>query len=816
MGTLWKDLRHGLRMLCRNYGLTAIAALSLALGIGATSAIFSVVNAVQLRPLPYREPDRLVMLFEHNLRSGRDRVRVAPNNFLDWQKSNHVFEEVAAVSAIDQKTLSGTGEPEQVQFHQTSANFFPLLGVEAYLGRTFAPQEDAPHKVEEEQSPHGDRVVVLSYGLWQRRFGGDSAILGKTVQLDRVGHTVIGVLPPGFHFMNQPADVWVPLGLNPAYDFRAKWGRFLWVPARLKAGVTAQQARAEMSIIAKQLEQQYPAFNAGWGVNVVPLDKQVIGDIGRTLLVLLGAVLFVLLIACANVANLRLAQGAAREKEMAIRASLGAGRLRLIRLLLTENILLAALGGALGLLLAFYLVKFLVALEPANIPRLSEIDLDGRVVVFTLCVSLLAGVVSGLVPAWQASKIDFNEALKEGGRSAMSGVSSSYLRGLFVVAEVALALVLLVGAGLMIRSFLRLQAVDPGFNTQNLLTMRLLLPEPAYLDMKKRTAFFEQAIKRIGELPGVQSASAISHIPFSGPGFYTFFMIEGIHSPADMNKQLAHIRPINSNFLRTMGIPLRMGREFTERDITEDGANVVIINETMARRYFPNENPLGRRIRINRPEERLDEIIGVVADIKISDIESDVMPTAYWPHHRWPFGFAAILVRTTGDPMSLNSPVTRAIRSLDPELSMAEVRTMEQVLWSSAARMRFYTLLLTIFAGVALLLAIMGIYGVMSYAVTQRRHEIGIRMALGAQMSDVLKLVIRQGMVMTLIGVGLGLSASYALTRYLEGHLYEVKPTDPVTFIGVALLLSAVALLACFIPAMRATRVDPMVTLRHE
>jgi putative ABC transport system permease protein len=816
METLWKDLRHGLRMLRRNYGLTALAVLSLALGIGATSAIFSIVNAVQLRPLPYREPERLFMLFEHNLRSGRDQVRVAPNNFLDWQKRNHIFEEIAAVYSFDLKTLSGAGEPEQVELHQVTANFFPLLGVEAYLGRTFTQQEDAPHKVQEEESPHGDRVVNLSFGLWQRRFGGDPAVLGKTIDIDRVGHTVVGVLPPGFSFMNRSADVWVPLGLEPAKNYRAKAGRFLWVPARLKADVKVEQAREDMSIIAKQLEQEYAFFNAGWGVNVVPLGKLVIGEIGRTLLVMFGAVVFVLMIACANVANLRLAQGAAREKEMAIRASLGAGRLRLIRLLLTESILLAALGGALGLLLAFYLVKLLVALGPSNIPRLSEIDLDGRVVVFTLCVSLLAGITSGLLPAWQASKIDLNEALKEGGRSAMTGARSNNLRGVFVVAEFALALVLLIGAGLMIRSFLRLQAVDPGFNTQNLLTMRLLLPEPAYFDLKKRTAFLEQAIKRMGELPGVQSASAISHIPFSGPNFNTYFMIEGLHSPADMNKQLAHIRPVNSNFLRTMGIPLRMGREFTERDITEDGANVVIINETMARRYFPNENPLGRRIRINRLEEKPDEIIGVVADIKISDIESDVMPTVYWPHHRWPFGFAAILVRTTGGPMSFTAAVTRAIRSLDPELSIAEVRTMEQVLWSSVARRRFYTLLLTIFAAVALLLAMMGIYGVMSYAVTQRKHEIGVRLALGAQTGDVLKLVIRQGMVMTLIGVGIGLSASYGLTRYLEGNLYEVKPTDPLTFIGVALLLSAVALLACFIPAKRASRVDPMVTLRHE
>jgi putative ABC transport system permease protein len=816
MEAFYKDFRYGLRMLRRNYGLTALAVLSLALGIGANSAVFSVINAVLLRPLHYREPERLVMVWETHLKSGRHRGPVGPNNFLDWQKNNRVLEEIAAVFTLDQKTFSALGELEQVRCHKASANFFPLLGVEAFLGRTFTQQEDAPRIVRPEEPPHGDRVVILSYALWQRRFGGDPGVLGKTVHLDRVGYTVVGILPPDFRFMDKPADVWIPLGLDPAKNYRAIFGRFLWAPARLKAGVTLQQAREEMSIIGERLQQQYPAFNNGWGVNVVPLGEQVIGDVSRTLLVLLGAVGFVLLIACANVANLRLAQESAREKEMAIRASLGAGRLSLIRLLLIENILLAALGGALGLLLAFYLVKLLIVLEPVNIPRLSEINLDGRVVGFTLAVSLIAGIISGLAPAWQASKIDLNEALKEGGRRTMSGASSSHLRGLFVVAEFALALVLLIGAGLMIRSFLRLQAVDPGFNPQNLLTMRLQLPTPAYFDKKKRTAFFEQALQRIGALPGVLSASAISHIPFGGPGMNNFFMIEGVHSPDEVNKPKADIRPVNSNFFRTMGIPLRMGREFTERDIIEDGANVIIINETMARRFWPNENPLGRRIRINRPEEQPDEIIGVVADVKLHDFETEVVPTIYWPHHRWPFGFAAILVRTAVDPMSLNSAVTREIHSLDPELSIADVRMMDQVLWSSVARPRFYMLLLTIFAGVALFLAIIGIYGVMSYAVTQRKHEIGVRMALGAQTRDVLGLIIKQGMAMTLIGVSIGLIGSFALTRFLSVLLYGVKPTDPVTFVGVTLILSTVALLACFIPAMRATRVDPMVSLRHD
>ncbi len=470
MEPLWKDFLYSLRILRNRPMFTAITALSLALGIGANTAIFSVVNAVMLRPLPYREPERLVMLWEHNLKSGRDRGRVAPDNFFEWRNNNRVFEEIAAVAAHDQKTLTGAGEPEQVRLHQVSANFFPLLGVRAALGRVFSPQEDRPHTVGEKEQPHGDRVIILSHGFWQRRFGGDVGALGKTVHIDGEGHTVIGVLPPGFRFIDQPADVWTPLGLDPAKAyFAATFGRFLWAPARLKAGVTLEQAREEMKVIAGQTQQKIPSLNTGFGVNVLPFDKQVVGDIRKALLTLFGAVGFVLLIACANVANLHLAQSAAREKEIAIRASMGASRLALIRQLLTENIVLAALGGGLGLLLAFLMVRLLVALGPTNIPRLSELEalpLDVSVLGFTLIISALAGIISGLVPAWHASKLDLNEMLKDGGKGVMSSERGARLRSVFVVAEIALALVLLIGAGLMIRSFLRLQATDPGINPQ--------------------------------------------------------------------------------------------------------------------------------------------------------------------------------------------------------------------------------------------------------------------------------------------------------------------------------------------------------------
>lgn len=830
METFWKDFRYSLRMLRNRPMFTAIIALSLALGIGANSAIFSVINAVMLRPLPYPEPDRLVMVMLQSLKTGRRGNRWSPDVLNEWKKNNRVFAEMAAVYALDQQTLTGVGAPEQVQSHQVSAGFFPMLGVQPVLGRVFSEKEDMPHVVGKEEPPHGDRVAILSYGLWQRRFGGDPGILEKTVQLDGVGHTVIGVMPRGFRFNEEPADVWVPLGLDPAKSYiEAGFGFFIWVPARLKAGVTLEQAREDLKLTFGQLQQKFPTLLTSYSVDVAPLDKQVIGDINRTLLALLGAVGFVLLIACANVANLRLAQAASREKEIAVRASLGASRMQLIRLLLTENLVLALLGGVIGLLLAFLLVKLLVALGPTNIPRLSELDalpLDWRVLGFTLGVSMLAGIISGLAPAWHASKLDLNEMLKEGGKGAMSGARASSLRNLFIVAEMALALALLIGAGLMIRSFLRLQATGPGFSARNLLTMRLLLPlhkyPPGIANGKKRTVFFEEAIKRIEAIPGVQQASVVSMLPLNSGLALTSFpmpiLFEGAPEPDMSSRPRADVRMINSDFFRTMGIPILKGRDFTEREIVEYNDRVIIINETMARRFWPNENPLGRRIKLNR-EEHWDEIIGVVGDIKTTDLDGEVPPTAYWPHHSWAFGFGALVARTTVEPTSLAPDIMRTIHSLDPEVATGNVRTMEDVLWRSIARPRFNTLLLTILAIVALALAVVGIYGVMSYAVSQRTHEIGIRMALGANSGDVLKLMVKQGMTLTLIAVGLGLALSFALTRLLSGWLgwlYQVKPTDPVTFIGVAVLLAVVALLACYIPARRATKLDPMETLRHE
>ncbi|MBO0857643.1 MAG: ABC transporter permease [Chloracidobacterium sp.] len=828
MKTLWSDIRYSLRMLRGRPMFTAIVALSLALGIGATSAIFSVINAVTLRPLPFREPERLVTIKWQNLKTGVMGSRVSPDIFHEWRKNNHVFEELAAAVDLEQRTLTGMARPEPVTVHEVSANFFPMLGVQPALGRVFSEKEDLPQANGKTESPHGDRVAILSHGLW-RRLGADSEILGKTIQLDGVRHAVIGVQQPGFRFNEESADLWTPLGLDPAMSYwDAGFGHFCTVPARLKAGVTIEQARQEVKAITGALQKKFPGYTA----DVLRLDKQVIGDINRMLYALLGAVFFVLLIACANVTNLRLAQAAAREKEIAIRASLGAGRLRLIRLLLTENLVLAMLGGAFGLLLALLLVKLLVALGPTNIPRLAELDalpLDGRVLGFTLGVSILAGIISGLAPAWHASKLDLNGMLKEGGIGVMSSARGASLRNVFVVTEMALALALLAGAGLMVRSFLRLQMTDAGFNPQNLLTMRLLLSASKYPPSdennkfgRNRAEFFEEAVKRIKPLPGVQSVSAVSMLPLNrGQAVSSFplpVLFDNNPEVEISNRPRADVRMINSNFFKTMGIPLLKGRDFTEREIIDPDARVVIINETMSRRFWLNDSPLGHRIKLNRLEP-WDEIVGVVGDIKTTDLDGAIQPTVYWPRHSWSFVFSGLVARTNVEPASLATAVMREIHAIDPEVAISDVRTMEDVLWRSIAQPRFNTVMLTAMALVALALAVVGIYGVMSYAVSQRAREIGVRMALGANQIDVLKLVLRSGMKLTLIAISVGLALSFALTRLLSiwlGWLYQVKPTDPITFVGVSILLSAVAGLACYIPARRATKLDPAKTLRHD
>ncbi|MCI0486528.1 MAG: ABC transporter permease [Blastocatellia bacterium] len=809
METLLQDLRYGARTLIKQPGFTAVAVLALALGIGANTAIFSAVNAVLLRSLSYKEPDRLMVVWERNFPRNRETNVVSPANFLDWQSQNHVFEQMAAIASI-RTNLTGAGEPEEIATQIITADFFSIMGVQPLLGRAFIPEEFQQGK---------DNVVVLSQRLWQRRFGADPGVVGRAITISGQPHVVVGIMPPRFYFVNKDTEMWAPMLLDTGRDYRKIAGRYLLSVARLKSGVTIGQAQAEMTALASRLEQEHPDFNSGWGVNIVPIYEEIVGDIRIQLLILLGAVAFVLLIACANVANLLLARASSRQKEIALRAALGAGRFRIIRQLLTESVLLAALGGAAGLALAYWGVKLLISLSPKDIPRLDEIGIDMRVLGFTLAVSLLTGVIFGLLPALQSSRPDLNESLKEGGRSQSGGRAGHRARGLFVVTEVALALVLLIGAGLMIKSFVKLQQVDPGFDSQKLLTMRMLLPRSKYREDQQRVVFFDEAVRKISALPGVEAAGTISFLPLAGLGSATSFHLADKPEPPPGEKPVTEVRVIGQDYFKAMGIPLLKGRLFTERD-TAESPRVLIINETMARQMFPNEDPLGKRLIISWGDDLPDEIIGVVRDIKPTSLDADPRPMIYWPHRREPYGFMNILVRASVDPVSLSAAAQREIRAIDSEQPIAEIQAMETVVSESIAKPRFTMLLLGIFAALALLLAAVGIYGVMSYSVTQRTHEIGIRMALGAERSDILRLVVGRGMLLALIGVVIGLIAAFILTSlstpFISDLLYSVTATDTTTFIAIPLLLALIALLSCYIPARRATKVDPMVALRYE
>jgi len=811
MESLLQDLRYGFRMLVKNPGVTIVAVIALALGIGANTAIFSVVNAVMLKPLPYRNADGLVMVWEHNRTRDRRQNTISPANFLDWKDQNNVFEDIAGFFDTV-ANLTEVDDPEELPVQRVTANMFSVLGAYPMLGRAFEGEDG--------QQGHTD-LVILGHGLWRRRFGGDPGIINQTIKLNGRPVTVIGIMPPDFQFFikagsltGKQAEIWAPFNLGP--DFRVRRGRFMSAVARLKPGVTVEQAQAEMTQIADSLEQQYPEFNKNWGVNLVPMRTQFTGEISTPLLVLFGAVVFVLLIACANVANLLLARAAARQKDIAIRSALGASRIRLIRQLLTESVLLASLGGALGLLVAIWGVDLLLALAPKDLPPLAGVGINYLVLGFTLGVSVLTGLIFGLVPAMEASRPNLNETLKEGGRSAAAGARSHRVRNVFVVAEIAMALVLLIGSGLMIRSFARLQSVNPGFNPNNLLTVRLLLPSSKYREDPQVISFFRQALSRIEAMPGVRSASAINFLPFTTLGAATGFTIEGQPAPAAGQKPSLDVRVCDPNYFQTMGIPFIKGRNFTEKEATEV-SHVVIISEAMARDYFPNEDPIGKRVRIDMMDDPPPcEIIGVVGDSKHQGLDVEPRAMSYWPHPELTYSAMTIVARTEGDPLSYRSAVQAAVQALDKDQPIADVRTMEQWLSDSVARARFSTLLLSIFAAVALVLAMVGIYGVMSYSVTQRTHEIGIRMALGASSRDVMKIVVGQGMVLALIGVGCGLAAAFALTRVLAGLLFGVSATDPVTFGLLAALLAGVALVACAVPARRATKVDPMIALRYE
>lgn len=802
MSTFLRDVQYGMRMLIRKPGFTAVAVITLALGIGANTMIFSVVNAVLLSPLPFPDSARLVRIGEsHSHYKGNFTYA----SFLDLGNETESIENIAAARFWSDNLTDG-GEPEQVSIMLVSANFFPALGIAPQLGRTFLPEEDTPGR---------DGVVVLSHALWQRRYGGDPNLIGKTIKLGGAQRTVIGVMPQGFQsniIYSGQYDVWAPLvagGL--LHDNRRS--HLLAVIARLKPRATMARAEAELGALATGIEQRNPGVDdPEMGITVIGLQERLVAPMRPALLVLLCAVGCVLLIACANVANLMLARSAAREKEMAIRLALGASRWRITRQLLTESALLGFAGGAVGLLLAVWCVDSIIALAPGNLPRIGEVRIDGRVLFFTLVTSLVTGIVFGIAPALQLPRLSIQEVVKDGGRGS-TGSRRRWLRRSLVVSEVAVAMVLLIGAGLLINSFWRLQQVDRGFDARNVLTLNMTLSR--YSTNEQQVAFLKETLERVSQTPGVRAAGVTSTLPLGG-GPSTEFVIEGRPPLAAGDQPTADIRIVDPNYFHAMGIPLRAGRPFAETDSTTAPA-VMVINENMARRFWPDEDPIGKRVTMKDWGAPLTgEIVGIAGDVKADGLDSETRPMIYWAYPQFPVIFNSIVVRTDGNPLSLAGAIKSQIWSVDPAQPIASVATMEQLLADSVSPRRFNMTLIGVFAVIALALAAVGIYGVISYTVSQRTHEIGIRVAVGAQGADVLRLVVGQGMALALSGVGVGLIAAFGLTRLMSSLLFGVTATDPLTFIAVPVILTGTALAACFVPARRATKIDPMIALRYE
>jgi putative ABC transport system permease protein len=812
METLLQDLRYGIRLLLRRPIFTVVAIVVLALGIGANTAIFSMVNAVLLRSLPYDEPDRLVWLWNINRASNVEKEPLSFPNYTDWRNQNQSFEEMAAFTRW-LPVLTNNDEPERIVACQASASFFPVLRAGAALGRTFTAEEDQPGK---------NQVAVISHGLWKRHYGSDKEIVGKAITLNGVIHTVVGVMPEGFQHPTpderKPPELWAPLGLDANKTHRR--GDFLGVIARLEPSVSIDEARAEMDTIAARLDEQYPDANAGWRVTIIPLHERFTGDVRPAMLLLLGAVTFLLLIACANVANLLLVRSTARQKEIAIRRALGAARGRLVRQFLTESVVLAIAGGTLGTLLAMWGVNILVAFSPDNIPRVDQAGVDLRVLGFTLAISLLTGIIFGLVPALQSSNPDLNESLKEGGRGPADGAGGRRVRSLLMVFEIAMALVLLIGAGLMVKSFLRLQRVAPGFEPQRLLTTSFVLPRTKYKGGRDMLTFYQQLIERVESLPSVEATALVSSVPLSGA--VAVFNIEVVGmAPLPAGHIIgAQSQVVSPSYFRAMGIPLLKGRLFTEQD-AENTPGVIVINDVMAERYWPGEDPIGKRISlISAQTGPWLTVIGVVGDVRQLALNSPPYPQMYQVYTQNTPARLSLVVRTTSDPMSLVPSIRSQVFSLDRDQPLYNLQTMDQLLSYSVSGPRFNMLLISIFTGVALALAAVGVYGVVSYSVSNRAHEIGIRMAVGAQQRHILQMVIGQGFKLVLFGLVIGIVAAllltFVLTRILSSVLYNVSSTDPLTFISVSVMLAVVALAACYIPARRAAKLDPVAVLRHE
>lgn len=810
MEALIRDVRYGVRLLRKQPMITAMAVVILALGIGANTAIFSVVNAVLIRPLPYDKPRDLVWIWNNNRSSGVEREPLSFPNFVDFRNQNQSFDDVAAFTPW-LPILAHDEEPERIRASQVSAGFFPVLRAEAALGRTFSPEEDRPGK---------NRVAVISDGLWKRRYGSDRGIVGKPITLDGNVYTLVGVLREGFQHPapdeGTPTDLWIPLGLEASGMQRR--ADFLSVIARLKASSTLDQARADMDALAARLDKEYPDANAGWRVTIIPLHERLVGDLRPAMTFLLGAVAFLLLIACANVANLLLVKSTARQKEMAIRRALGAGRQRLMRQCLSEAVVLSVASGSLAVLLASWAVSLLIGLSPKDIPRIQEATIDLRVLGVTLAVSLLTGIIFGLIPALQSSNPDLNESLKEGGRSMIGG--SHRVRSLLMVVEVATALVLLIGAGLMVKSFMRLQRVKPGFEPQRVLALDLSLPRTKYGERHQVKSFYQGLIERVESLPGVQAAGMITFLPLTGRVAVRNIEVVGMAPLPEGHVIGAQWLVVSSSYFRAMGIPVLRGRLFDDRD-SENAPGVIVINDVMAERYWPGEDPLEKRISlVDAKTGPWLTVIGVVGDIRQLGLDSEPYPQMYQVLTQVPSWRSSLVVRAVSDPISLTSAIRTRLAEIDRDQPLYNVRTMDRILGESISGPRFNMVLISIFTAVALILAGVGIYGVISYSVSQRAHEIGLRMAIGARERDILGMVAGQGLRLILLGVAIGILSSlllaFVLTRVLSSLLFRVGGTDPVTFVSVSALLVGIALAACYVPARRAARLDPMSVLRRE
>jgi putative ABC transport system permease protein len=802
MDSLIKDIRYGIRSLLKRPGFTAIALVALALGIGANTAIFSLVNAVVLRPLPYAEPDRLVWVWGF-VRNGPSRASVGPPDFLDYRSQNKTFENFAATYGINiPLNLTGNGDPERLSASGVTGNFFDTYKIAPAIGRGFTLDNEKTGQ---------DQVTILSYDLWQRRFGGDPGIVGKTIVLNGKATEIIGVMGKDVSFP-QAAELWVPMNFDASPDMQMRKAHFIRPVGRLKPGVTIRQAQADMDVIAAQLEKQYPDSNTGWGLRLVSLREQLLGGSRTYVFILFGAVGLVLLIACANVANLLLVRAAARQKEIALRTALGASRLRIIRQMITESVLLAIVGGALGVLLARAGVELLVSLSQDNLPRTVSVRVDATVLVFTFLLSLLTGLVFGLAPAFRTLKVNLIESLKEGVRGGGENTLRNRTRSVLVVAESAIAVVLLISAGLLVRSLVALQRVNPGFDSNNVLTARLDIARTKYDTPEKKANFLNDIQTRISNLPGVETVGRTTELPLNGQLNDMPFTVEG-RPPVSPDQGFdADWRRVNENYLSALRIPLLRGRNFTAQEVRQSEP-VMIVSQQLVDQVFPNEDPLGKRLILAIGDKRY-EIVGVTGDIRHNSLAGPPLATMYLPSVD--LSSTSLVIRTKADPMSIVGSLRKEVLAVDPEQPIASVRPMTALVDASVSSQRYNTMLLGLFAVLAVVLAATGIYGVMSYTVAQRTHEIGVRMALGARRFNVLTLVLRQGMLLALIGVVLGLLGAYALTRVMAAFLFEVTARDPITFAVVSASLLAVAFIACLVPALRATKVNPLVALRYE